>query len=77
MTPFPDALRTYRQQLGLSQAGLAERWGVSTRAVEEWEAGRKRPLETIIRRLMELDRPEARNAQPARRTRGAARPDSP
>lgn len=71
MTPLPDALRSYRQQLGLSQAGLAERWGVSTRSVEEWEAGRKRPLETIIRRLMELDQPAAQNAPRARRRPGA------
>jgi DNA-binding transcriptional regulator YiaG len=39
--PGPTEIRVLRQSLGLSQAKLAERIGSSTRAVEEWEAGRR------------------------------------
>lgn len=39
--PSPDLIRTFRAAVGLSQVRLAEQLGVSTRAVEEWEAGRR------------------------------------
>ena len=56
---FPDALRSYRQQLGLTQAGLSARWGVPVRTIEDWEAGRRSPPEGPLRRLMELDQSPA------------------
>lgn len=34
-------IRAFRSSVGLSQAGLARELGCSTRAVEEWEAGRR------------------------------------
>jgi transcriptional regulator with XRE-family HTH domain len=39
--PVATEIRMFRQKLGLSQAKLAEILGLSTRAVEEWEAGRR------------------------------------
>lgn len=42
--PTPDELRAFRQAVGgWSQAKLAEELGASTRAIEEWEAGRRAP----------------------------------
>lgn len=55
-TPLPDALRSYRAGLGLSQRALADRWSVPRRTIENWEAGSRSPPEGPIRRLMELDR---------------------
>ena len=36
---FGQAMLTLRTALGMTQAGLAERLGVSRRGVAEWEAG--------------------------------------
>ncbi len=36
---FGQVMLTLRTNIGLTQAGLAERLGVSRRAVAEWEAG--------------------------------------
>src|SRR4051812_9085866 len=36
---FGQAMLTLRTALGLTQAGLAQRFGVSGRAVRQWEAG--------------------------------------
>lgn len=41
--PSPAELREFRRKTGLSQARLAELLGASTRAVEEWEGGRRLP----------------------------------
>lgn len=41
--PTMTELKLFRSTFGLSQAALAERLGASTRAVEEWEAGRRQP----------------------------------
>lgn len=56
-TPFRDALRAYRARMGLTQAALAERWGVTVTTISRWERGdRAVILEGPIRRLMALDR---------------------
>ncbi|MDQ1153046.1 DNA-binding transcriptional regulator [Brevundimonas sp. SORGH_AS_0993] len=39
----PDELRTFRQNLDLTQAELAEKLGGSRRSIEDWEAGRRQP----------------------------------
>jgi putative transcriptional regulator len=41
----PDEIdvREIRQRTGLSQAGFARRYALSSRAVQEWEQGRRRP----------------------------------
>ncbi|MFN7390324.1 helix-turn-helix domain-containing protein [Brevundimonas sp.] len=50
-TPGPDAaeIRTFRQELGLSQAAFAGRLGATVRTVEDWEAGR-RSAPALLRR---------------------------
>ena len=40
--PAPD-VRRVRTKLGLSQAAFAQRFGLSTRTVQEWEQGRAVP----------------------------------
>lgn len=40
--PVPD-VRRVRVKLGLSQAAFAQRFGLSTRTVQEWEQGRAVP----------------------------------
>ena len=40
---WPEILRSTRARLGLSQAKLAAVLGVSPRAVELWEAGKRTP----------------------------------
>jgi putative transcriptional regulator len=40
--PAPD-VRRVRTKLGLSQSAFAERFGLSTRTVQEWEQGRATP----------------------------------
>jgi DNA-binding transcriptional regulator YiaG len=39
----PAQIKAYRKKCTVTQAGLAERLGVSRRTVEEWEAGRNPP----------------------------------
>lgn len=53
--PSPDLIRTFRAAVGLSQVRLAEQLGVSSRAVEEWEAGRRRPSPYLGLALSALD----------------------
>ncbi len=40
--PLPD-VRRIREQLGLTQAEFAKRFGLSQRTVEQWEQGRALP----------------------------------
>lgn len=40
---WPAELRALRARLGLSQAGLADRLGISKRTLQEWEQGRRTP----------------------------------
>ena len=41
--PTAVELKTFRSSTGLSQSELANELGVSKRAIEEWEAGRRTP----------------------------------
>jgi WD40 repeat protein/transcriptional regulator with XRE-family HTH domain len=45
---------TLRTNIGLTQAGLADRLGVSRRAVAEWEAGSSYPKAERLKQLIEL-----------------------
>jgi transcriptional regulator with XRE-family HTH domain len=51
---FGQRMLTLRTTLGLTQAGLAERLGVSRRAVAEWEAGSSYPKAERLKELIEL-----------------------
>lgn len=46
--------RDIRQHLGLTQAAFAERFCISLRTIEGWEAGRREPPKYIILALAEL-----------------------
>jgi WD40 repeat protein/transcriptional regulator with XRE-family HTH domain len=50
-TIFGALLRSYRIDAGLTQAALAERAGLSVRAVQHLEAGRGQPYQDTARRL--------------------------
>src|SRR5579871_481225 len=50
-TLFGALLRSYRLDAGLTQAALAERAGLSVRAVQHLEAGRGQPYQETARRL--------------------------
>src|SRR6266699_657636 len=51
---FGQLMLTLRTTIGLTQAGLAERLGVSRRAVAEWEGGLSYPKVERLKRLIEL-----------------------
>ena len=51
---FGRAMLTLRTTIGLTQAGLAERLGVSRRAVAEWEAGSSYPKAERLKQLIAL-----------------------
>src|SRR6202165_1467010 len=51
---FGQIMLTLRSAIGLTQAGLAERLGVSRRAVGEWEAGSSYPKAERLKQLIEL-----------------------
>jgi transcriptional regulator with XRE-family HTH domain len=51
---FGQLVLTLRATIGLTQAGLADRLGVSRRAVAEWEAGSSYPKAERLRQLIEL-----------------------
>jgi putative transcriptional regulator len=53
-TPFDVA--TLRRRLGLTQAGFAERFGLSLASVRDWEQGRRRPDRTATALLRVIDR---------------------
>jgi DNA-binding transcriptional regulator YiaG len=55
---LPQRIKAAREKLGLTQAGLAKRWGFSRRTLEAWEEGIKSPapryrekLERSLRRI--------------------------
>jgi len=48
-----SAVRSLRERLGLTQAGLAERLGTRQQTVSEWETGTSRP-QRMSRRLLRL-----------------------
>lgn len=58
-TPTAEEIRAFRGRLGLSQAKLAAVLGVSTRAVEEWEAGRSAPFAYLRLALERLEQEAA------------------
>ncbi len=51
---FGQAMLTLRTNLGLTQAGLADRLGVSRRAVAEWEAGSAYPKAERLKEFLAL-----------------------
>ncbi len=51
---FGQVMLTLRTNIGLTQAGLAERLGVSRRAVAEWEAGSAYPKAERLKELITL-----------------------
>src|SRR6266571_3698767 len=51
---FGQMMLTLRTSIGLTQAGLGERLGVSRRAVAEWEAGLSYPKAERLKQLIEL-----------------------
>src|SRR5229473_7695421 len=51
---FAQLMLTLRTTIGLTQAGLADRLGVSRRAVAEWEAGSTYPKAERLKQLIEL-----------------------
>ena len=51
---FGQAMLTLRSSIGLTQAGLAARLGVSRRAVGEWEGGQNYPKAEHLQHLLEL-----------------------
>ncbi|MER5868476.1 N-6 DNA methylase [Streptomyces sp. NPDC002044] len=50
----PATLRTLRARLGLTQAGLAERLGVSFATVNRWEGGSSKPQKAPMARILEV-----------------------
>jgi putative transcriptional regulator len=58
----PD-VRRLRARLGLSQAAFAERFGLSTRTVQEWEQGRSvpdQPARVLLKVIMDAPETVAR-----------------
>jgi transcriptional regulator with XRE-family HTH domain len=51
---FAQLMLTLRTTIGLTQAGLADRLGVSRRAVAEWEAGSTYPKAHHLKEVIEL-----------------------
>jgi DNA-binding transcriptional regulator YiaG len=51
---FGQLILTLRTNIGLTQAGLAERLGVSRRAMAEWEAGSAYPTAEHLKDLIVL-----------------------
>ena len=47
-------IRLLRTSLGLTEAELAYRLNVTTRTVQRWEAGQRRPDETACREMRAL-----------------------
>jgi len=83
-TEFGELVRQHRLQAGLTQAALAERAGISLRAVQDLERSVGRPQRETARRLAEAFALTAehrvqfdRAAAPAPRLRSTARRDRP
>ena len=55
---FGQLMLTLRTTIGLTQAGLAERLGVSRRAVAEWEGGLSYPKAERLKQLITLGVPQ-------------------
>src|SRR4051795_4785311 len=66
-------VRQVREKLGLTQAALAERLGVSFVTVNRWENGKVEPSGLALQRLAALDTPTQQ--QLSRPTSGTQGPD--
>jgi predicted ATPase/DNA-binding XRE family transcriptional regulator len=77
--PFGQQLRRLRDAAGLTQAELAERAGISEKAVGALESGRRqRPYPSTIRALADaLELSDADRATLSDATRGRSRPSAP
>ncbi len=51
MPTFGERLKVLREKAGLSQAELAERAGISQRAISHWELGKREPLISAVQKL--------------------------
>ena len=51
---FGNKLYRYRKAAGLTQAALAERLGIGSKAVSKWESGASKPTTDMIRKLSAL-----------------------
>ena len=76
----PDELKEYRSRLGLTQAELAVRLGVSANTVARWEWGGSQTVPVLLDRAMRdveaeiAEQPKKRGRPPKRRRRPAAAP---
>jgi putative transcriptional regulator len=57
----PDAVRRIRLRLKMSQAGFARVLHVSSKTVQSWEQGTRRPQHSSARLLQFIDNPELLN----------------
>ena len=64
--PARDRIINLRRRLGLSQASLGARVGVSVMAVSLWEAGQTSPSGPAIKLIEKLERAAARKEKKAR-----------
>src|SRR5262249_2451230 len=57
----PDELKRWRHRVGLTQLETAVALGVSLRAIESWEGGKRTPSHpTLLRKQMRSIRPKKR-----------------
>lgn len=49
--PFGETLQELRLAAKLSQAGLADKAGLSTRSIQNWEQGHRRPRVEVLMAL--------------------------
>ncbi len=54
--PSPEEIRRFRAALGLTRLALARQLGVTPRAVEHWETGRREPPPFLRLAFTALDR---------------------
>lgn len=62
-----DELRGIRERLGLTQAGLADRLGVTVTTVARWERDERKIAELVSRFVQLIVRTEAKTAKRRRR----------
>jgi transcriptional regulator with XRE-family HTH domain len=58
---FPERLKNYRKDNGLTQKQLAARWNVSPETISAWEGGRRKPPVQLVLTLtseLEMDKGE-------------------
>ena len=48
------AIRKYRRQLGMTQAFIADKLGVSSRAISMWENGERKPDIIMLKKLTSI-----------------------